>query len=139
MESEQQNQAQNNQAPTPAPEPSTTAQPAAAAPTASAHGNESNNRMLMGILAYFGILVIIPFIVAKDDPFVKFHIKQGMVLAAIWIGFWVLGMFMWMLYPIISIVNLALLVLSIVGIVNVVQNKEAPLPVVGSLAKHINI
>jgi uncharacterized membrane protein len=131
MESEQNNsQAQQTQ----------TTTPAAPAPAATGAANNANsNRMLMGILAYFGILVIIPYLTAKDDPFVKFHVKQGIVLAAIWVAFWVAGMMVWALYPIISIANLALLVLSILGIINVVQNKEAELPVVGSLAKHVNI
>lgn len=133
MESEQQNnQAQNTDTTTQTSTPSVTPMP-------TLPNNEHSNRMLMGILAYFGILVIIPFMVAKDDAFVKFHVKQGIVLAAIWVAFWVAGMFVWALYPIIGIANLALLVLSILGIINVVQNKEVELPVVGSLAKHVNI
>lgn len=134
MESEQNNQASNTDATT------QTSTPAAApAPTSAPAHDGNSNRMLMGILAYFGILVIIPYMVAKDDAFVKFHVKQGIVLAAIWLAFWVAGMFVWALYPIIGIANLALLVLSIIGIINVVQNKETELPVVGSLAKHVKI
>lgn len=92
----------------------------------------------MGILAYLGVLVIIPFLMAKDDPFVKFHIKQGLILAITEIAVWVLGMSMmfWNLWPILSLVNLATLVLSIVGIVNVVQGQEKELPLIGSFSKN---
>ena len=35
----------------------------------------------MAVLSYIGPLVIVSYIVANNDPFVKFHIKQGLVLA----------------------------------------------------------
>ena len=100
-----------------------------------AHGNET----LMGVLAYLGILIIIPFMVAKDDPFVKFHIRQGLVLVVIELAVWVIGMFMWQLWQILQLVNLGVLVLAIIGIVNVFQHKTAELPLVGSFSKHFNI
>jgi len=89
----------------------------------------------MGILSYLGILVIIPLLVAKGDPFVKFHIKQGLVLLIIEIAMWfVVGVFLWQFWMFLQLINLATLVLAIIGIVNVVQGKEKELPLVGSLA-----
>ena len=93
-------------------------------------------KTLMGILAYLGILVVIPFLMAKDDPFVKFHIKQGLVLVVIELVVWVLGTSMWQLWMILNLVNLATLVLAIVGIVNVIQGKQKELPLVGSFSKY---
>ena len=95
----------------------------------------------MGILAYLGILIIIPFLAAKNDTFVKFHIRQGLVLVVIEIVVWFLSAFTlgWQLWPIFQLVNLATLVLAIIGIVNVVNHKEAELPIVGSWAKSFNI
>ncbi len=94
-------------------------------------------KTLMGVLAYLGILVIIPFLMAKDDPFVKFHIKQGLLLAIVEVAIWVLGMTMmfWQFWPLISIINLATLIFSIIGIVNVVQGQQKELPFIGSLSK----
>ena len=108
--------------------------PQAAKPQAGAEKN-----LLMGILSYIGILVIIPFLVAKDDPFVKFHIKQGLVLVVIELAAWVLGAMLWQLWMLLNLVNLATLVLSIIGIVNVVQGTQKELPLVGSYAKYFNI
>ena len=34
----------------------------------------------MAILAYFGILVIIPILAAKDSKFARFHSNQGLIL-----------------------------------------------------------
>lgn len=98
-----------------------------------------DKNMLMGILSYLWVLVIIPFLMAKDDPFVKFHVKQGMVLVAIELILWVAVQVIFFLVPIVMIVNLGLLVLSIIGIINVVQGKEKELPLVGHFANKFNI
>jgi uncharacterized membrane protein len=99
----------------------------------------AQNETLMGVLAYLGILIVIPFIMAKDDPFVKFHLKQGLVLVLIEVVVWFLGgMFFWHFWPLLQLVNLATLILSIIGIVNVVNKKQAELPLVGTLAHHFN-
>lgn len=102
-------------------------------------GQKFQNKTLMAALAYLGILVIIPFLMAKDDPFVKFHIRQGLVLVIIEIGIWVLGMFMWQLWQILQLINLGVLVLAIVGIVNAINHKEVELPLVGSFAHSFKI
>lgn len=94
---------------------------------------------LMGILAYIGPLVIVSYITAKDDPFVKFHIKQGLVLLVIEIAVWILSSMFWVLFPLWQIINVVALVFSILGIVNVVQGKEKELPILGSYAKHFKI
>ena len=96
-----------------------------------------NKNVAMGVLAYIGPLVIISYLSAKDDPFVKFHIKQGLVLLAIEIIVWLLGMTFWSLWMLINLVNIAVLVLSIVGIVNVVQGNEKKLPLVGDFSKYL--
>ena len=90
----------------------------------------------MGVLCYLGILVLIPFLTdAKNEPFVKFHIKQGLVLLIAevivgvisWIPFvgWILGLFVFVLW--------------IIGIVNVASGKETPLPVIGQLGEGFKI
>jgi uncharacterized membrane protein len=93
------------------------------------------NRTLMGVLAYLGILIIIPFLMAKDDPFVKFHLKQGLLLVIAEIAVWALGTMLWSMWMLLQLVDLIALILAIIGIVNVVQGKEQELPFIGSLAK----
>lgn len=94
--------------------------------------------VLFGALAYVGPLVVVSYIMAKDVASVKFHIKQGLVLFVIEVGLWFLGGMLWMLYPIMMIINLALLVLAVMGIMNAINKKETPLPLVGSFAKYFN-
>lgn len=115
-------------------EQSTPVEPAAAPAAAPA----AHKNILMAILAYLGILVVVSYLVAKDDPFVKFHIKQGLVLLVGEVVLWILGMGLWQLWPLLSLINLAIFVLAIVGIVNAAQGQEKPLPLVGQWGSHFN-
>ncbi len=95
---------------------------------------------LMAVLSYLGILVLIPFLTgAKKDPFVKFHMKQGIVLVICFIvnifismipvlG-WIAGFIIWWI----------LIILMIIGVINVVQGKEKELPIIGKYAEKVNI
>lgn len=40
----------------------------------------SENRKIMIVLAYFGLLALIPLLVEKDDKEVQWHAKHGLVL-----------------------------------------------------------
>lgn len=92
------------------------------------------NKTLMGVLCYLGILIIVPFAMAKDDPFVKFHLKQGLILVIVELVVWfALQMFLWQLWMLWQLVNLATVIFSILGIVNVINNKMEQLPIIGSL------
>lgn len=108
-----------------------------------AHTLPVGKNTLMAALAYVGPLIIVSYLAAKDDPFVKFHIKQGLVLFVIEAALWVLSSFLWwffvQLWMVWQVVNLALLVLSILGIVNAVQGNEKELPLIGGFSKHFPI
>jgi uncharacterized membrane protein len=100
-----------------------------------------SSKAIITAASYVGPLVIIPFMLDKENPFTLFHIKQGLVLFAIGLVGWVLPNFLFMsfLYPLITLLNLGLLILTIMGIINVLKHKEAELPLVGQFAKHIKI
>ncbi len=100
-----------------------------------------DNTTLMSILAYIGILVLVPYFTAKENPVVKFHIRQGLVLLVIEGAVFVGGEIMWghILSPIFAIINLGALVLSIIGIVNVLNKKQEELPLIGKYARHFTI
>ena len=100
---------------------------------------KANNNTVMAVLSYIGPLVIISYLVSRSNQFVKFHIKQGLVLFGIEIILWILGSVMFSLWFLINIVNLFTLVLSIIGIVNALQGKEKELPITGKFAKMFSI
>lgn len=101
--------------------------------------SKPSHNTIMGILSYLGPLVVIPFLVARDEPFVHFHIKQGLVLLIIAILVWVASVMMWMLLPLWQLVNLGVFILAVIGIINVVQGKKKVLPLVGQYADKLKV
>ncbi len=97
-----------------------------------------SNNSGMAIVAYLGILVVIPLVAGGSDPFVKFHTKQGLVLCITWViaeflcAIPVLG---WIAGPIL---NLGCFILMIVGIMNAVGGRMNELPIIGGFAKSFN-
>ncbi len=94
----------------------------------------------MAILCYIGILVLIPLLTdAKNDAFVKFHIKQGLTLlifdiiisivAAVPIIGWIVAI----------VGSIVVLVLFIMGIINAAGGQEKQLPIIGQYADKFNI
>jgi len=89
----------------------------------------SDNRSIMIVLSYLGLLALIPLLVDKDDKEVQWHAKHGLVLAvvevAVMIGLMViggvlgavsggLGCIIGLLWPILMLVILVVHILCIV-------------------------
>lgn len=97
------------------------------------HSSKKNTGM--AIVAY--IIFFIPLLTeAKNDPFVKYHVKQGLIL---FIGY-VIEMFVgtipffgWIITPLLGVI---LFILFIIGIINAINGKEKPLPVIGKFAEN---
>ena len=73
------------------------------------------------------------------DPFVKYHVKQGLALfiAAVVVAiFGVVPIIGWILAPLLSIV---LFILWIIGIINAAQGKEKRLPIIGKFGEGLKI
>jgi uncharacterized membrane protein len=94
---------------------------------------------LLAAISYVGPLVIISYLVGKDDSFVKFHIKQGLVLLSIEVALWLLVYILPSFWRIWHILNIVTVILSALGIFYVIQNKQKELPVVGDWAKYFKI
>jgi Predicted membrane protein len=114
-----------------------TEEPKVEAKPTAAHGN----RTLMACLAY--VLFVIPMITgdSKRDDFVKYHTKQGFALFIVWFA---LGVIVWAIpfiawNPLVSLINLCVLVLFIIGIVNAANGKKQPLPVIGRMGDWLKI
>ena len=106
--------------------------------------NDIEQNKIMAVLAYFGILVLVPILAAKESKFARFHANQGLVLT---IGGFAYGIIsaiasaiamaiskIFFFIPLLlSLVSLAIFVLSIIGIVNAVQGKAKELPIIGKI------
>jgi uncharacterized membrane protein len=90
-------------------------------------------------LAYLGILIIIPFLTeAHKDPFVKFHLKQGLSLIIGWVATMIVSaipILGWIASPILCIV---LFIFLIMGIINAASGKMKELPLIGQIGRNFN-
>jgi uncharacterized membrane protein len=96
----------------------------------------------MAVLAYIGILVLVPIFAAKESKFAKFHANQGLILLIVDVIVAILIMVLsavilaisWRLYwvsTILSLLYIPLLGFSILGIINAVNGKAKELPLIG--------
>jgi uncharacterized membrane protein len=102
--------------------------------------NKEEN-VAMAIVAYF--IFFIPLLTDdKNDPFVKYHVKQGLVLLIAWVVLWVVSFVLafipvigWILAPLLY---LAVFILWIMGIINAAQKKQKPVPIIGQFGEKFN-
>ena len=120
--------------------------PQYAAPEAAPADNEAQDAQdnkVMGILAYIGILVLVPIFAAKESAFAKFHANQGVVL---WIAaiagnivFAILGAILGLLHLafigsiLTGVFGLAILVFVVLGIMNAAKGEKKELPLIGGI------
>lgn len=121
-------------APEAAPEADTASAPAdqAAAPGAAPAIDpaDASSNKLMAVLAYIGILVLIPLFAAKESKFARFHTNQGLILLICSIVSYFIGKIPSLSF-ITWILSLAILILAIIGIINAVKGETKELPLVG--------
>jgi len=111
--------------------------------TAEFDPNDIEQNKVMAILAYLGILVLVPILAAPQSKFARYHANQGLVLAigmiawgiiygiltsiftliSIWLGI----LFSWLL----GLVWIPSAVLAILGIINAANGKAKELPILG--------
>ena len=99
--------------------------------TAEYTQEDINANKIFAVLAYFGILFLVPLLAAPNSKFAKFHANQGLVLfisclivsviCAIPILGWIVG----------GIGEIVVLIFAIIGIVNAAQGQAKELPVIG--------
>jgi len=108
-----------------------TNQPVGENKTASTKGKNTG----MAVLAY--IIFFIPLLTdAKKDPFVKYHVKQGLVLFIGWVVIAMLGWFLpWGFWWLERLLDLGLFILMIMGIIAASKGEQKPLPVIGKIGE----
>ena len=93
--------------------------------------------VLLAALSYLGILVFVPLVVNKDDEYVLFHSRQGLVL---WV--WSVLALLTLHLPVVGewffgFSSMAILVLSVAGLASVAFRRAWRLPLISSLAAAI--
>jgi len=93
----------------------------------------------MAILAY--IFFLIPLLTeAKNDPFVKYHIKQGLLIFITEIIVGIVNYIIpWYLWSLEGLLGLVVFILVIIGIMNAAKGEEKPLPIIGKFGEQLKI
>lgn len=101
--------------------------------------DESDENVAMAIIAYF--IFFLPLLTtAGDDPYVRFHVKQGLVLLACSVLVWTIGKFLplnWAL-DIYLVGGLILFILWLIGISHAISKKQKRVPLIGFLGERLN-
>ena len=100
---------------------------------------------VFGILAYFGILFLVPLLAAKDSQYARFHTNQGVVFfifcivanalnAIVRICFGFIPFVGVLVSSLVSLtVGIIILILLILGIVNACSGEPKKLPIIGAI------
>lgn len=106
--------------------------------TAEYDEQDINNNKIYAILAYLGILVLVPIFAAKESKFARFHANQGLVLlicaVVVEVALSILSLipYVGIVFSILSwIVSVVIFIFCILGIVNAAQGKAKELPIIG--------
>lgn len=92
----------------------------------------------MAVVAY--ILFFIPLLTEdKNDPYVKFHTKQGLTLFVAWVIIMIFSQVPILGWLLALPLNLAMLVLMVMGIINAVNGEKKELPLIGQYADRFKI
>lgn len=94
-------------------------------------------------LSYLGLLLLVPLLVLKDNPYAKYHVKQGLALLILEIAAGVAG-FVLMFIPVLGwlawmAVWVFIVVLTIIGIINAASGKTELLPLIGKFGDQFKI
>ena len=142
-------------------QPAYAAQPGAQVPVAAQPAvpkTDAQENLVMGILAYLGLLFLVPLFGAKKSKFARYHTSQGFNLFLGEVGIVVVSIILSIfkstlihlvrtagstniyrftsgISPIFTIINVVLWLgaaaFAVIGIINAVQGKEVELPVIG--------
>lgn len=109
----------------------------------------SKRAILCSAISYIPPLFIVGLIVEKNDPVVRYHANQGLLLFLLSIVFGVISnavrvlgkIFFFFIEPVFNVIaaivggalGIIIIVFAIIGIVNALNKRCSPLPVIGDI------
>lgn len=112
-------------------------QPMSKMPSTNSKDIEENK--VIAAIGYVGIFCLLPLILKKDSPFAHHHGKQGLVLCIAWVAIVIVGWIPVLGWLVGFLGSIAVLVLSVIGIIQALQGNMWEAPIVGNLAKKLNL
>ena len=99
---------------------------------------DAQDNKLLGILAYFNLLFLVPYFAAKESPFAQFHANQGCVLCIVEIATMILirvfayiPIIGWLIAILLYLLSIVFVVFAILGIINAAKGEVKELPIIG--------
>ena len=86
-------------------------------------------------LSYFGLLLIIPAVIQRNNPYTVYHVKQGMGLLIVNVIVAFFCLFVIKSPIICQTVSFVILVINVIGIFNAILGKVKPLPLIGFIGE----
>lgn len=91
----------------------------------------------LAVMSYLGVLSLVPLVMNRDDSYVQFHARQGVVL---WM--WEVLAIYTLLVPAVGqfffrFSSLACLVLSVIGVLSVLLGRAWKFPIIGDWATRL--
>lgn len=102
-------------------------------------GKPTGEQIVFGVLSYLGILVLIPFLIKKDDDFVHFHAKQGLIMLIVWIAIAIISMVPYLGLLFGSVLYVILGIVSLIAIIKVFMGEKWEIPIISTYADKLNI
>ena len=84
----------------------------------------------LAVISYFWLISLIVLLVKKDNEFVLFHARQGLVLAILATIFSLIPIIGWLL-------NIVVIIFAVVGIVKALAGETWKMPLLGDFAQKI--
>lgn len=109
-------------------------QPAAPAPEAPKDNDVEENK-IVAALSYLGPLFFIPLFLKRESAFCQFHAKQGIAFFVVWMVGWII---FWV--PVFGwLACVAVFLFDVYAFIKALQGEKWQAPIVGDLAKKINV
>lgn len=91
---------------------------------------------IFAVMAYLFILVFVPLTIRRNDPFVLFHVKQGLVIL---VGFVLAVIATYWSNAFGSLLFLLLLIANVLGLVQALSGRRWKIPLIGDIAHRFTL
>lgn len=98
----------------------------------SPKSGETEENKILAAISYLWFISIVVLLLKKDNEFVQFHAKQGLILFIISIILWLIPFIGWML-------NIIVFIFIIIGFIKAMMGEKWKLPLLADLAAKMNL
>ena len=95
-----------------------------------------DEKKMYAALCYVGVLVLVPLLIKKEDPYINWHIRQGLVV----LGLTVVSLLMlaWV-EALGSLLFVVVMTANVIALVQALLGKKWKIPVIGSWADRFRV